>query len=65
MAEPRQSMPPICGRCGRFLRGDEELRRGYCARCPAPAADQPDDDRFCCASDPSCPSCPFVVGWDE
>jgi hypothetical protein len=58
---------PICEHCGRFLRSPIELERGYCTRCPQPsAAKQPErEERFCCASDPPCPSCPFVVGWDE
>jgi hypothetical protein len=65
MAEPAQPIPPICKRCGRFLRTAEELARGYCTLCPAPAASAPeqDEDRFCCGSDPPCPSCPYVVGW--
>jgi hypothetical protein len=63
MAEPAQPVPPICKRCGRFLRTAEERERAYCQRCP-PQAAPPDDERFCCASDPPCPSCPYVVGWD-
>jgi hypothetical protein len=64
MAEPAQPVPPICKRCGRFLRTAEERERAYCQRCPPQAAPPDDDERFCCASDPPCPSCPYVVGWD-
>jgi hypothetical protein len=58
---------PTCKRCGRFLRSAIELERGYCTRCPQPSASKPaeEQERFCCGSDPPCPSCPFVVGWDE
>jgi hypothetical protein len=56
---------PICKRCGRFLRSPIEIGRGYCSRCPPPPANRPEEEeRFCCGSDPPCPSCPFVVGWD-
>ncbi|HEX9373994.1 MAG TPA: hypothetical protein VF897_23480 [Roseiflexaceae bacterium] len=66
MAEPAQSIPPTCKRCGRFLRTAEELERERCTRCPAPASGESsaEDDRFCCSSDLPCPSCPYVVGWD-
>ncbi|HEU5097930.1 MAG TPA: hypothetical protein VFU22_02725 [Roseiflexaceae bacterium] len=65
MAESKQPVPPVCKRCGRFLRTAEELAREHCTRCTAPAAPPPadEDERFCCASDPPCPSCPYVVGW--
>jgi hypothetical protein len=58
---------PTCKRCGRFLRSAEELARGYCVRCPqlAPGKSPDEEERFCCGSDPPCPSCPFVVGWGE
>jgi hypothetical protein len=58
---------PTCKRCGRFLRSAEELARGYCARCPKLVSEKPpgEEERFCCGSDPPCPSCPFVVGWGE
>jgi hypothetical protein len=60
------SATPICKRCGRFLRSLAELAIGYCSRCPPPPAKQPEEEeRFCCGSDPPCPSCPFVIGWDN
>jgi hypothetical protein len=69
MAEPVRSATstPTCKRCGRFLRTEEERRREYCSRCPLPPPTRPPDenDRFCCGSDPPCPSCPYVVGWDD
>jgi hypothetical protein len=68
MADPAQiaPTPPTCRRCGRFLRTEEELQRQHCSRCPLPTDPAPtdEDQRFCCASDPPCPSCPYVVGWD-
>jgi hypothetical protein len=67
MTEPDQQLiPPICKRCGRFLRTAEERERAYCLHCQPPAAPPPTEEieRFCCASDPPCPSCPYVVGWD-
>ena len=58
---------PTCKRCGRFLRSEEELLRGYCMRCPLPSNTRPneEDERFCCGSDPPCPSCPYVIGWGD
>jgi hypothetical protein len=65
MADPEQAVPPVCKRCGRFLRTEAEQKRTFCERC-APPADAPvNEERFCCGSDPPCPSCPYVVGWDE
>ncbi|MFL5804556.1 MAG: hypothetical protein ACJ8CR_22770 [Roseiflexaceae bacterium] len=57
---------PTCKRCGRFLRSPLELERGYCSRCSPPPDGKPaEEERFCCGSDPPCPSCPFVVGWGD
>ncbi|HJZ47599.1 MAG TPA: hypothetical protein VKE41_10555 [Roseiflexaceae bacterium] len=64
LAESPQTIPPICKRCGRFLRRAEEREREYCERCQPPAPPPEEDERFCCRSDPPCPSCPYVVGWD-
>jgi hypothetical protein len=64
----RPQLPPTCKRCGRFLRTADEIRLGYCSRCPIPAGELPaaeDDERFCCASDPPCPTCPYLTGWDD
>lgn len=69
MAEPTRptASNPTCKRCGRFLRTDEERRREYCMRCPLPLDTRPagERDRFCCGSDPPCPSCPYVIGWGD
>jgi len=67
MAEPLSKLPPICKGCGRFLRTAEEQLRSYCLRCPAPAVDTPgpQDEHFCCKSDPPCPTCPYVIGWQD
>jgi len=60
---------PTCKRCGRFLRTEEERQRQYCSRCPlpppAPAGAPEKEEIFCCGSDPPCPLCPYVVGWDN
>jgi len=51
MTTPAQPSLPICKRCGRLLRTDEEREQAYCSRCPPPAAPSADEDeRFCCAS---------------
>jgi hypothetical protein len=65
MSELAQPIPPTCKRCGRFLRTAAEIQRASCERCPPPAQPTEDDERFCCGSDPPCPTCPYVIGWDE
>jgi hypothetical protein len=66
MTEPAQPISiATCKRCGRLLRTAEEREQAYCSRCPAPSTPPADEDeRFCCTSDPPCPSCPYVIGWD-
>jgi hypothetical protein len=67
MSETAQPTP-TCKRCGCLLHTADEVRNKYCHRCPIPLGELPplpDDERFCCGSDPPCPSCPYVIGWDD